>query len=65
MSPRRMNFIYIQVGFTADQIAFLDAEAARRAVTRVQVIRDAVDSYRLFLQGGSTDKTVRPNEPTK
>jgi len=61
-----MDFTYIQTGFRADQIAFLDAESRRRGVPRVQVVRDAVDQYRLFLQSGSinasnqsTDKDAR------
>lgn len=62
MSPRRLDLKYIQCGFRDDQIAFLDAEAKRRAVPRVQVIRDAVDYYRLFLLNGSTDKTVQSIE---
>jgi hypothetical protein len=62
-----MDFTHIQTGFRADQIAFLDAEAKRRGVPRVQVVRDAVDQYRLFLQSGSinainqsTDKEKQP-----
>lgn len=62
MSPRKLGLTNIQVGLRPDQLAFLDTEAARRAVPRVQVIRDAVDHYRLFLTNGSTDATVRPTE---
>lgn len=65
MSPRKLDFIYVQVGFRADQIAFLDAESKRRAVPRVQVVRDAVENYRLFLQNGSTSATVQPIDPTE
>mgnify|MGYP001596123926 CR=1 FL=1 len=64
MSPRKLDLIYIQVGFRDDQIAFLETEAKRRAVPRVQVVRDAVDHYRLFLQNGSSNATVRPTEGT-
>lgn len=62
MSPRKLHLIYIQAGFSPEQLKFLDAESARRIVPRVQVIRDAVDHYRLFLQNGSTDKTIQPTE---
>lgn len=62
MSPRKMNLIYIQAGFSTEQLKFLDSESARRIVPRVQVIRDAVDHYRLFLANGSTDKTIQPTE---
>ena len=62
MSPRKLHLTYIQAGFRDDQIKFLDTEAERRAVPRVQVIRDAVEYYRLFLQNGSTDKTIQPAE---
>jgi len=62
MSPRKRDFKHIQVGFRDDQIAFLDTESKRRAVPRVQVVRDAVDHFRLFLQNGSTSATVQPTE---
>lgn len=62
MSPRKLDFIYVQVGFLADQIAFLDAESKRRAVPRVQVVRDAVENYRLFLQNGSTGEKGQPTD---
>ncbi len=62
MSPRKLKLIYTQVGFRADQIKFLDDESERRAVPRVQVIRDAVDHFRLFLQNGSTNQTIQPAE---
>ena len=64
MSPRKLDFIYVQVGFRADQIAFLDAESKRRAVPRVQVVRDAVDSYRLLLQNGSANASVQSTDET-
>jgi hypothetical protein len=65
MSPRRMDFIYTQVGFRNDQIIFLDIEARRRGVPRVQVVRDAIDHYRLFLRNGSTGEKGQPidNDP--
>lgn len=62
MSPRKLDFIYVQVGFRADQIAFLDAEAKRRGTPRVQVVRDAVDNYRLFLQNGSANASVQSTD---
>jgi hypothetical protein len=61
MSPRKLDFIHIQVGFRADQVAFLDSEAKRRSVPRVQVVRDAVDHFRSFLSNGSTNA---PNQST-
>ena len=62
MSPRRKDFVHVQVGFRRDQIAFLDNEAKRRGVPRVQVVRDAIDSHRSLLSNGSTNATVRPVE---
>lgn len=62
MSPRKKDFIHLQVGFRRDQIEFLDAEVKRRGVPRVQVIRDAVDHFRSFLSNGSTNTTVQPVE---
>lgn len=59
MSPRKKEFIYIQVGLREDQIAFLDREAERRGVPRVQVVRDATDHYRVFLSNGSTNTQVQ------
>lgn len=66
MSPRRKDFIHIQVGFRQDQIAFLDIEAKRRSVPRVQVVRDAVDHFRVFLSIGSINAQHQStdSEPT-
>jgi hypothetical protein len=62
MSPRKLDFIYVQIGFRTDQIAFLDAEAKRRGTPRVQVVRDAVDNYRIFLQNGSANTPIQSTD---
>lgn len=62
MSPQRRDFTHVQVGFRRDQVEFLDAEAKRRGVPRVQVVRDAVDHLRSFLSNGSTNAQVQPIE---
>jgi hypothetical protein len=62
MSPRKLDFKHIQVGFRQDQIEFLDNEAKRRSVPRVQVVRDAVDHFRSLLSNGSTNAQVQPIE---
>lgn len=62
MSPRKKDFIHLQIGFRRDQLEFLDSEAKRRGVPRVQIVRDAVDYFRSFLSNGSTSATVQPTE---
>jgi hypothetical protein len=62
MSPRKLDFKHVQVGFRDDQMTFLDTEAKRRSVPRVQVVRDAVDNYRLFLQNGSTNASIQSTD---
>lgn len=66
MSPRKMDFTYIQVGFPDEDVKFLNAERRRRHVPRVQVVRDAVTHYRIFLRNGSTGEQGQPidKEPT-
>lgn len=59
MSPRKLGLRHLQVGFRDDQITFLDAESKRRAVPRVQVVRDAVDYFRSFLSNGSANTSVQ------